>query len=98
MAQREDLALLGADVDLLDRLVAGRVGDREQRRGVLAPALAGPLEAASTEPSPARIAPPRRSGDISVRKASAPLRGIASGNDALVSGSRRRIVERKYGP
>ena len=35
----EDLALLGGDVDLLDRLAAGPVGDLEQRRGVLAPAI-----------------------------------------------------------
>jgi hypothetical protein len=39
MAQREHLTLLGADVDLLDRLPTRSVGDLEQRPGVLAPAL-----------------------------------------------------------
>ena len=39
VAEREDLALLGPDVDLLDRLVVGAVGGREQRGGVLAPAV-----------------------------------------------------------
>ncbi len=39
MAQREHLALLGADVDLLDRLPPGPIGDLEQRRGVLTPAI-----------------------------------------------------------
>ena len=77
VAEGEDLALLGGDVDLLDRLAAGPVGDREQRRGVLAPsAPASPL-AARTSPSASRIAAPRRSGDISVRKASAPAGRLA---------------------
>jgi len=39
VAQGEDLALLGADVGLFDRLAAGRVGGGEERRGVLAPAV-----------------------------------------------------------
>ena len=39
MAQSEDLALLGGDVDLLDRLIARPVGHLEQRPRVLAPAL-----------------------------------------------------------
>ena len=38
VADREDLALLGRDVDLLDGLVPGPVGDREQGGDVLAPA------------------------------------------------------------
>jgi hypothetical protein len=60
VAQREDLALLGGDVDLLGRLAAGSSSQRSESP-----------PAASTSPSPVRIAAPRRSGDISVRKASA---------------------------
>ena len=37
MTQGKDLALLGTDVDLLDRLAAGAVRNLEQRRGVLPP-------------------------------------------------------------
>ncbi len=37
MAQGEDLALLGADMDLFDQLPAGSVGNFEERRYVLMP-------------------------------------------------------------
>ena len=66
-AEREHLALLGRDVDLLGRLAPGAVGGREQSRGgVLAQRRRSPLAARTSPPAP-RIAPPRRSGDISAR-------------------------------
>lgn len=39
MPQGEDLALLGADMNLLDRLATGAIGDLEEGRGVLSPAI-----------------------------------------------------------
>ena len=68
VAQGEDLALLGGDVDLLDRLGARPVGDLEQRRR--GPRASDPVLGARGEDTarPAsKIAAPRRSGDISTR-------------------------------
>ena len=42
MTQGEDLTLLGGDVELLGRLAAGSIGDGEEGRCVLRPALAVP--------------------------------------------------------
>ncbi len=68
---------------------------RQQRRRVLAQRRAPRPRRPGPSPSAVRIAAPRRSGDISVRKASAASRGAARGERWR---RQRRASGRKYRP
>ena len=87
VAQGEDLAGLGGDVDLLDRLVAGGVGDARAARPPRRPTRRRRRRRRGRCRRRSRIAPPRRSGDISVRKESAASAAAGAGAVATASGT-----------
>ena len=77
VADGEDLALLGGDVDLLDRLAAGARRRREQARPRPRPSARPSPLAASTAPSASRIARAAQVGRHLAQRGERRLGGLA---------------------